>query len=210
MRSLNVFGIFSMQILRFLVEIYDFEQFSWAPVQDFSKNTLLLYRYLCIFSIISCFSCFNQVLEHCLWCFGISLLFFVWFFNFWTNFADFGWIWCPHRWFSTILSDFASMARAKQHRERQKWMRFYTFSQVSRRRVFLTNATPGLVFFVVILWWIFDDFEQFLHPWREQSNTGNDKNERNLMHFCRSSDGVRFWPLQQRRACFFVLILRWF
>ena len=51
MRSPNVFGIFSVQIPWFLVEIYDFEQFSWAPVQDFSKSTLLLERYLCIFSL---------------------------------------------------------------------------------------------------------------------------------------------------------------
>ena len=51
MRSPNVFWVFSVQISRFLAEIYDFEQFSWAPVQDFSKNTLLLERYLCIFSI---------------------------------------------------------------------------------------------------------------------------------------------------------------
>ena len=76
MRSPNVFGIFSVQISRFLAEIYDFEQFSWAPVQDFSKNTLLLERYLCIFSIFQCFSRFDHVLEHCLWCFGISLMFF--------------------------------------------------------------------------------------------------------------------------------------
>ena len=55
MRSPNVFGIFSVQISRFLAEIYDFEQFSWAPVQDFSKNTLLLERYLCIFSIFHIF-----------------------------------------------------------------------------------------------------------------------------------------------------------
>ena len=46
MRSPNVFGFFTVQISRFLAEIYDFEQFSWAPVQDFSKNTLLLERYL--------------------------------------------------------------------------------------------------------------------------------------------------------------------
>ena len=75
-RSPNVFGIFSAQISRFLAEIYDFEQFSWAPVQDFSKNTLLLERYLCIFSIFQCFSRFDQVLGHCLWCFGISLMLF--------------------------------------------------------------------------------------------------------------------------------------
>ena len=64
MRSPNVFGIFSVQISRFLAEIYDFEQFSWAPEQDFSKNTLFLERYLCIFSIFQCFSRFDQVLEH--------------------------------------------------------------------------------------------------------------------------------------------------
>ena len=77
----------------FLEDICDFEQFSWAPVQDFSKNTLFLEHYLCIFSIFPCFSRFDQVLEHCLWCFGISLMLFWWFFNFWTSFADFGWIW---------------------------------------------------------------------------------------------------------------------
>ena len=46
-----------------------------------------------IFSIFPCFSRFDNVLEHCLWCFGISLMLFWWFFNFWTSFADFGWIW---------------------------------------------------------------------------------------------------------------------
>ena len=51
MRSPNVFGIFTLQISRVFAEIYDFEQFSWAPVQDFSKSTLLLERYLCIFSL---------------------------------------------------------------------------------------------------------------------------------------------------------------
>ena len=76
MRSPNVFCIFSVQISRFLEEIYDFEQFSWAPVQDFSKNTLLLKRYLCIFSIFQCFSRFDHVLECYLWCFGISLMLF--------------------------------------------------------------------------------------------------------------------------------------
>ena len=58
MRSPNVFGIFSLQILRFLAEIYDFEQFSWAPVQDFSKNTSLLERYLRIFFDFSVFFTF--------------------------------------------------------------------------------------------------------------------------------------------------------
>ena len=76
MRSPSVFGICIVRISRFLAEIYDFEQFSWAPVQDFSKNTLLLERYLCIFSIFQCFSRFDHVLEHCLWCFGISLMLF--------------------------------------------------------------------------------------------------------------------------------------
>ena len=93
MRSPNVFVFFTVQIWWFLAEIYDFEQFSWAPVQDFSKNTLLLERYWCIFSIFPCFLCFNQVLAHYLWYIRISLMFFWWFFNFWTSFADFGWIW---------------------------------------------------------------------------------------------------------------------
>ncbi len=57
-----------------------------------------------------------------------------------------------------------------------KWTRFYAFSQVGRRRVLLTIARPGFVFFVIIFWWIFNDFEWFVYPWREQSNTGNDKN----------------------------------
>ena len=55
MRSPYVFGIFSVRISRFLEEISDFEQFSWAPVQDFSKNMLLLERYPCIFSIFRVF-----------------------------------------------------------------------------------------------------------------------------------------------------------
>ena len=50
-----VFAIFTVQISRFLVEIHDFEHFSSAPVQDFSKNMLLLERYPRIFSIFSCF-----------------------------------------------------------------------------------------------------------------------------------------------------------
>ena len=29
----------------------------------------------------------------------------------------------------------------------------------------------------------FDDFERILHPWRQQSNTGKDKNERVLCIF---------------------------
>ena len=160
---------------------------------------MLLDRYLCIFSI---FRVFHVLITFWSIAYG-ALEFRLCFFGDFSTFERVLLIFM-------ILSDFASMARAKQHRERQKWMRFYTFSQVGRRRVFLTNATPGFVFFVIILWWIFDDFEHFLHPWREQSNTGNDKNERNLMHFRRSSDGVRFWPLQHRGVCFFVLILRWF
>ena len=37
---------------------------------------------------------------------------------------------------------------------------------------------------------IFEDFERILHPWRQQSNNGNDKNQRVLMHFRRSVDNV--------------------
>ena len=48
-RSPNVFGIFTVHFSRILAEIHDFVQFSYAPVHDFSKNTLLLERYSCIF-----------------------------------------------------------------------------------------------------------------------------------------------------------------
>ena len=34
-----------IQFSRFLAEIDEFEHFSWAPVQDFSKNILLFDRY---------------------------------------------------------------------------------------------------------------------------------------------------------------------
>ena len=67
---------YNSRFSQILEEIYDFEQFSWAPLQDFSKNTLLLERYSYIFSIFPCFSCFDQVLERYLWCFGISLMLF--------------------------------------------------------------------------------------------------------------------------------------
>ena len=76
MRSPNVFGIFTVHFSRFLAEIHYFDQSSYAPVYDFSKNTLLLERYPCIFSIRSCFARFDHVLGHCLWYFGISLMYF--------------------------------------------------------------------------------------------------------------------------------------
>ena len=94
------------------------------------------------------------------------------------------------------------MAWAKQQRERQKWTRFDAFLQVVRRRAFLTIARPGVVFFVISLLSIFDDFERFLHPWREQSNTWNNKNERVFMHFRRSVHGVCLLPLQYRASYF--------
>ena len=49
-------------------------------------------------------------------------------------------------------------------------------------------------------------FERISHPWREQSNTGNDKHQRVLMHVRRSIDNVRCWPLQHRHSYF----LWWF
>ena len=49
--------------------------------------------------------------------------------------------------FRRFLAILASMAWSKQHRELQKWMQFDAFSQVKRRRAFLTIATPGFVFF---------------------------------------------------------------
>ena len=65
MRSPNVFGIFTVHFSRFSAEIHDFDRFSKATVYDFSKNTLFLERYLCIFSIFSCFARFDHVLGHC-------------------------------------------------------------------------------------------------------------------------------------------------
>ena len=76
MRSPSVFRVFSVQISRFLEEIYDFEQFSWAPVQDFSKKSAVSGALLMYLLTFPCFSRFDQVLEHCLWCFGISLMLF--------------------------------------------------------------------------------------------------------------------------------------
>ena len=57
----------------------------------------------------------------------------------------------------------------------------------------LTIAKPGFVFFVIILRFIFDDFERFLHPWREQSNTGNDKNNAFLWFFAGRSTACVFY-----------------
>ena len=48
----------------------------------------------------------------------------------------------------------------------------------------------------------FYDFWAILHAWREQSNTGSDKNECVSIHFRRSVDGTCFWPLQHRASYF--------
>ena len=146
MRSPNVFGIFSLQILRFLAEIYDFEQFSWAPVQDFSKNTLALDRYLYIFSIFRVF----HVLIKC-WSIVYGALEFLYCF-------------------------------------------FGDFSIFGRISLILDGSDAPI-----------DDFRRFwaiLHPWREQSNTGSDKNECVSIHFRRSVDGACFWPMQHRDSYF--------
>ena len=49
--------------------------------------------------------------------------------------------------FRRFWAIFASMAWAKQHRERQKWTPFYAFSHVGRRRAFVTIAKPEAIFF---------------------------------------------------------------
>ena len=58
-------------------------------------------------------------------------------------------IFCDHfvMNFRRFWALFASMTWAKQHREWQKWTQFDAFSQVKRRRAFLTIATPGCMFF---------------------------------------------------------------
>ena len=48
----------------------------------------------------------------------------------------------------------------------------------------------------------FYDFWAILHAWREQSNTGSDKNECVSIHFRRSVDGTCFWPMQHRASYF--------
>ena len=48
----------------------------------------------------------------------------------------------------------------------------------------------------------FSWFWAILHPWREQSNTGSDKNECVSIHFRRSVDGACFWPMQHRDSYF--------
>ena len=63
------------------------------------------------------------------------------------------------------------------------------------------------VFFLGCSWfWVtrFSWFWAILHPWREQSNTGSDKNECVSIHFRRSVDGACFWPMQHR-ASYFLL-----
>ena len=75
-----MYGIFTVHFSRFLAEIHDFDQFSYAPVHDFSKNIMPLDRYLYIFSIFSCCSRFDHVLGHCSWYVGISWMFFRCFF----------------------------------------------------------------------------------------------------------------------------------
>ena len=85
------------------------------------------------------------------------------------------------------------MAWAKQHRERQKWTRFDAFSLVKQRRAVLTIATPGVVFFVIILSWILYKISRFLHPWCEQSSTGNDKNERVKRFWCVFAGQATVW-----------------
>ena len=140
MRSPNVFGIFSLQILRFYWKSTILSNFRGLQYMIFRKIR-------CFWTVIDVsfrFSVFFHVLIT-FWSIPYGALEFR--FCFFDDFSIFE----RALLIFMILSDFASMARAKQHRERQKWMRFYTFSQVGRRRVFLTNATPGFVFFVIIL-----------------------------------------------------------
>ena len=60
------------------------------------------------------------------------------------------WSFCDD--FRRFWTNFASMAWAKQQRERPKSTRFDACSQVDRQRAFLAIATTAFVLFVVILW----------------------------------------------------------
>ena len=70
------------------MKIHDFEQFSWAQVQDFSKNHQLFERSRCIFAIFGGFSVFECVLARCRCIFGISWMQIRDFFNFSQIFVD--------------------------------------------------------------------------------------------------------------------------
>ena len=64
-RSRYVNGICDEQNPRFFVKIRDFEQFSWAQVQDFSKNNQFFERSRCIFAIFDGCSVIERVLARC-------------------------------------------------------------------------------------------------------------------------------------------------
>ena len=83
---------------------------------------------------------------------------------------------------------FASMAWAKQNRERQKWMRFDAFSQVKRRRVFFAVARPCSIFFRAHFAVIFVHFGVIL---------------RDFAYPSKSMFKVYEWPMKQFRICNF-------
>ena len=74
MRSPNVFGIFSLQILRFYWKSTILSNFRGLQYIFFEKYDAFgpLLMYLLDFP---CFSRFDHVLKHCLWCFGFSVVF---------------------------------------------------------------------------------------------------------------------------------------
>ena len=85
---------------------------------------------------------------------------------------------------------------------------FFTFW--SRFEAFLMVLWNFVYVFLMIFQFLnefcwFSWFWAILHPWREQSNTGSDKNECVSIHFRRSVDGACFWPMQHRASYFLWL-----
>ena len=71
------------------MQIHDFDNFSWALVQDFSKINTVLERCRSVFAIFVCFLGFDSILERCRRCFGILPMLLLRFFNFSSVFINF-------------------------------------------------------------------------------------------------------------------------
>ena len=67
----------------------------------------------------------------------------------------------------------------------------FIFASRLTARVF-DHCKTGLRIFHDYFLISFDDFQRISNPWREQSNAGNDKSDRDFRHFHGSVDGVRF------------------
>ena len=104
----------------------------------------------------SCFSRFDHVSEHYLWYFGISLMFFRWFFRFWMSFNAFGRIWRRFEASFEVFSDgVCNFYRSN----------FTIFSWNPRFRAFFLGSSTGFfekyAAFEMLLKYLFDFFVFF-------------------------------------------------